>query len=197
MITHQIALHQPPGCIAAHANLSLAMTDDPDDVIDDFERQSVADRAHFRRWESGYAAVQSTRPQTIGYGLVDSPVLLAAWIYEKLHAWTDGDGEPESVFSRDEMLDNIMLYWLPAIGASASRLYWESYHTVFRQARFEMPFGITIFPREVMRPSRRWATPAYANLIYWNHAEAGGHFAAFEQPAIFTRELRDCFRQVR
>jgi pimeloyl-ACP methyl ester carboxylesterase len=198
MITHQIALQQPPGCIAAHANLSLAFPAEPYDPIDDIERQAVNDRHHFQKWECGYAAIQSTRPQTIGYGLVDSPALLAAWIYEKLHAWSDiPSGVPEDLLSYDEILDNIMMYWLPAAGASAGRFYWESYHTVFKNELFEMPFGISTFPREVMRPSRRWAEPSYRNLIYWNESEAGGHFAAFEQPVIFVREVRDCFRLVR
>jgi pimeloyl-ACP methyl ester carboxylesterase len=198
IVTHHIALQRPPGCIAVHANLSLAFPSEPIEAINEEERKALEDRAYFHKWEGGYAAEQSTRPQTIGYGLVDSPALLAAWIYEKLHCWTDtADGEPESIFSRDEILDNIMLYWLPGTGASAARLYWESYHTVFESAKFDLPFGITIFPREVMRPSRRWAEPSYTNLIHWRNVDAGGHFAAFEQPAIFTRELRDCFRSVR
>jgi pimeloyl-ACP methyl ester carboxylesterase len=197
MITHQIALQQPPGCIAAHANLSLAFPAKPDPITE-AEYVAVKDRRHFQKWEGGYAAIQSTRPQTIGYGLVDSPVLLSAWIYEKFHAWADIDsGVPEDMFSYDEILDNIMLYWLPAAGASAARFYWESYHTAFRNELFEMPFGLSIFPHEVMRPSRRWAEPSYRKLIYWNEVEAGGHFAAFEQPAIFVREMRNWLRALR
>jgi pimeloyl-ACP methyl ester carboxylesterase len=197
MITHQIALQQQPGCLAAHANLTLAFPPELDPITE-AEHAAASDRRHFQKWESGYAAIQSTRPQTIGYGLVDSPVLLAAWIYEKFHAWTDiGSGVPEDLLSYDELLDNIMMYWLPAAGASAARLYWESYHTAFKNEQFEIPFGLSIFPHEVMRPSRRWAEPSYRKLIYWNEVEAGGHFAAFEQPVIFVREMRSWLHAVR
>jgi len=200
-VTHHIALQRPPGCIAAHTNLTLALPAEPADPIDEREREAIADRLHFERWEAGYVLEQSTRPQTIGYGLLDSPALLAAWIYEKFSAWTDcPTGIPEDILSRDDMLDNIMLYWLPGTGASAARLYWESYGKVFQLyegAVFELPFGISNFPREIIRSSRRWAERAYPNLIHWRDVEAGGHFAAFERPDLFVREVRDCFRQLR
>ena len=112
----------------------------------------------------------------------------------------DGDGIPEHVVSLDEILDNIMLYWLPRNGASSARIYWESWGSVvgdFRERRIDMPFGVTTFPREIMRPSRRWAEHIYSNIIHWGRAERGGHLAAFEQPEIFVSEVLECFRKVR
>jgi pimeloyl-ACP methyl ester carboxylesterase len=151
----------------------------------------------------GYSLEQSTRPQTIGYGLVDSPAALAAWIIEKFQAWTDCDGDLSTVLSRDELLDNLMLYWLPGTGASAARLYWESFRAV--QARFrtgttdvvEVPTACSIFPKENPRPSRRWAAKRFTDIRYWGEPARGGHFAAFEQPALFVAELRAGLRAMR
>jgi pimeloyl-ACP methyl ester carboxylesterase len=142
-------------------------------------------------------------PQTIGYGLVDSPVLLCAWIVEKFQAWTDCGGHPENVLSRDEMLDNIMLYWLPGTGASAARLYWESFREVQRiftegpTDQVTVPTGCSVFPHENPHPSRRWAERRFTDIRYWNEPERGGHFAAFEQPELFVDELRASFRVLR
>jgi pimeloyl-ACP methyl ester carboxylesterase len=151
----------------------------------------------------GYSLEQSTRPQTIGYGLVDSPVALAAWIIEKFQAWTDCDGDLATVLTRDELLDNLMLYWLPGTGASAARLYWESFRTV--QARFrtgttdvvDVPTACSIFPRENPRPSRRWAQHRFPDIRHWGEPARGGHFAAFEQPELFVAELRAGLRALR
>jgi pimeloyl-ACP methyl ester carboxylesterase len=148
----------------------------------------------------GYSHEQSTRPQTIGYALVDSPVALCAWIVEKFHAWTDNDGELDSVLSREQLLDNLLLYWLPGTGASAARLYWESFGEV--QERFRgtttdtigVPTGCSIFPKENPRPSRRWAQRRFTDIRYWNEPAKGGHFAAFEQPGAFVAEVRACSR---
>ena len=160
------------------------------------DQQALAGMKHYQDWDSGYSKQQSTRPQTLGYGLVDSPAGQAAWILEKFWAWTDCNGHPENALSRDEMLDNIMLYWLNGSGASSGRLYWESFGS-FSGGDVEAPTGCSIFPKEIFRCSRRWAEQRYKNIIYWNDLEQGGHFAAFEQPEVFVGELRNCFRQVR
>jgi pimeloyl-ACP methyl ester carboxylesterase len=142
----------------------------------------------------GYSFVQSTRPQTIGYGLVDSPAALSTWILEKFHAWTD----PASELSTDALIDNLMMYWLPATGASAARLYWESFteiQALFRTGTTDevhVPTGCSIFPYEIPRPSRRWAEPRFRNIRYWGSPPRGGHFAAFEQPELFVAEVRAC-----
>ncbi len=153
--------------------------------------------------ESGYSAQQATRPQTIGYALVDSPAALCAWIIEKFWSWTDCNGDLESVITRDELLDNLMLYWLPATGASSARLYWESISRVNDWITGEVtdtvsvPVGCSIFPQELQRPSRRWAARRFTDIRYWNEPGRGGHFAAFEQPELFVNELRAFFRVVR
>src|SRR6266700_2935240 len=147
-----------------------------------------------------YAAEQATKPQTVGYGLVDSPVGLAAWIAEKFWSWTDCDGHLETVLTRDELLDNVMLYWLPGTGASSARLYWESFSQVsewFTTSTADtvaVPAGCSIFPKEIPRPSRRWAARRYTDIRYWHELDKGGHFAAFERPEAFVTEMRSFFR---
>ncbi len=144
------------------------------------ERAAIAALDHAEEWESGYSAEQSTRPQTIGYGLVDSPVSLCAWIVEKFWAWTDCDGRPENVLTRDELLDSVMLYWLPGTGASSARLYWESIRQVNKwisgptSDTVAVPTGCSIFPKELQRPSRRWAAKRFLDIRYWNELPKGG-----------------------
>jgi pimeloyl-ACP methyl ester carboxylesterase len=153
--------------------------------------------AFYQRWDSGYSTQQATRPQTLGYGLADSPAGQAAWIYEKFYAWTDCDGAPENALSHDDMLDNIMLYWLPNTGASSARLYWESFHGGFGAKELHLPTGCSVFPKDIYAAPRSWAEKCMNDLIYWNELEKGGHFAAFEQPVQFVQEMRNCFRLVR
>ena len=123
-----------------------------------------------------------------------------AWIMEKFHAWTDcevdGVLHPENVLSKDEMLDNVMLYWLNNCAASSARLYWESFNNP-NMAPIDMPVACSIFPREIFRCSRRWAEKRFSQLVYWNELDKGGHFAAFEQPATFIEEIRAGFRPMR
>ena len=190
--------HLDPGHLAGiHLNMPLAAPGSFD--VSDLTATEVAALESFtehRRWGTGYSKEQSTRPQTVGYGLVDSPAGQAAWIVEKFWAWSDCDGHPEHVFTRDELLDNVMLYWLPAAAASSARLYWES----FVRPGFEevaVPTGCSVFPKEIMRMSRRWAATRFTDIRYWNEPDRGGHFAAFEQPATFVDEVRAFFRLVR
>jgi pimeloyl-ACP methyl ester carboxylesterase len=196
-VTTAIGAQDPGHCQAIHLNMVSARPD-PETMNDltEKEKSAIAGLQHYQDWDSGYSKQQSTRPQTVGYGLVDSPAGQAAWILEKFWAWTDCDGHPENVLSRDEMLDNIMLYWLPATGASSARLYWESFNNR-SPLEVKVPVGGSIFPREIFRTSRRWAEKRFANINYWNELEKGGHFAAFEQPAQYVEEVRNCFRLVR
>ena len=171
--------------------------------LTDAERAALASLQNAAEWESGYSEEHATRPQTIGYGLVDSPVGLCAWIVEKFWAWTDNDGHLDNVLTRAELLDNVMLYWLPGTGASAARLYWESTRQVNQwisgslDDTVTVPTGCSIFPRELQRPSRRWAAKRFLDIRYWNELDRGGHFAAFEQPELFVDEVRAFFRLVR
>lgn len=196
-VTTQIGIQQPEGCLGIHLNMPLAFPG-PDEMGDmtEFEQGALAGVMHYQQWDSGYSTQQKTRPQTLGYGLVDSPAGQAAWIYEKMWAWTDNAGNPEDALTLDEMLDNIMLYWLPATGASSARLYWESFAS-FQPALIEMPVGVSIFPKEIFRTSRRWAEKLFPNIIHWGQLDKGGHFAAWEQPEVFVDQIRTCFRAVR
>jgi pimeloyl-ACP methyl ester carboxylesterase len=173
------------------------------DDLTERERAALASLEHAAESESGYSKEQATRPQTIGYALVDSPAALCAWIIEKFQAWTDCDGRLENVLTRDELLDNLMLYWLPRTGASSARLYWESLGQVNEWISgavgdtVDVPTGCSIFPKELQRPSRRWAEKRFLDIRYWNEPTRGGHFAAFEQPDLFVEEVRTFFRLVR
>jgi pimeloyl-ACP methyl ester carboxylesterase len=160
------------------------------------EEAALAAMAEHRAHGTGYSTQQSTRPQTLGYGLVDSPAGQCAWIVEKFWAWTDCHGHPENALTRDQMLDNVSVYWHTATGASSARLYWESFGRTNRDA-VTVPAGCSIFPGEIYSPSRRWAERRYPDLRYWNELDRGGHFAAFEQPALFVEEMRAFFRLVR
>ena len=196
-VTTAIGVAKPKECAAIHVNMPLVFPR-PEDIKDPTpaEQASLAAMQYYQEKDSGYSKQQSTRPQTLGYGLVDSPAGQAAWIYEKMWAWTDNKGTPEDALTPDEMLDNIMLYWLPRTGASSARLYWESFG-VFASTELSLPVGVSIYPREIFRPSRRWAEKRMSNIIHWNELDKGGHFAAWEQPEIFVGEIRDCFRHVR
>ena len=196
-VTTAIGVAHPPACAAIHVNMPLIFPG-PEDLKDPTpgEQASLAAMAYYQEKDSGYSKQQATRPQSVGYGLVDSPAAQAAWIYEKMWAWTDNKGAPEDALTPDEMLDNIMLYWLPATGASSARLYWESFGA-FASTKLDLPVGVSIYPKEIFRPSRRWAEKQMSNIIHWNELGQGGHFAAWEQPELYVREIRDCFRKVR
>jgi pimeloyl-ACP methyl ester carboxylesterase len=149
-------------------------------------------------WENGYSQQQATRPQTVGYGLTDSPAGQCAWILEKFRAWTDCDGDPENAVSRDRILDNISLYWLTATAASSARLYWESLRTVFaNSAQIPVPAAYSVFPGEHFKLSERFARTRYSDLRYYNVLEQGGHFAAMEQPERYVEEVRAGLRALR
>ncbi len=171
-----------------HLNMPLAQPD-PDDDPTEAERAIIAHLKQHRRDKTGYLKEQSTRPQTIGYSLVDSPVGLAAWIVEKFWDWTDHDGDPTNILTFDQMLDAVMMYWLPATGASSARLYWEAPRSSW-QSDIGVPVGVSMFPKEINRTSERWARKRYPTLSYCNEVDRGGHFAALEQPALFVDELR-------
>lgn len=198
-ITTQIALARPQECAAVHLNLPVVAHRPSDDGSDisPMEQAAIDDLQRIFAEGAAYSQQQATRPQTLGYGLADSPAGQAAWIYEKFYEWTDNPGTPEQLLNMDELLDNIMLYWLPNAATSSARLYWESLASGFIPREVEMPIGVSIFPKEMMRASRRWAEFYYRNIIHWNELDRGGHFAAFEQPELFVGELRNCFRVMR
>jgi pimeloyl-ACP methyl ester carboxylesterase len=184
-------------CAAIHVNMPLgarppAGLDNPTEE----EKHALAGMRHYRKWDNGYAKQQSTRPQTIGYGLVDSPVGQLAWIIEKFWSWTDCDGHPENVLTRDELLDNVMMYWATASAASSARLYWESFNVFSGGDPVRVPTGVAAFPREIIRAPRSWCEAGY-NITHWTTMPRGGHFAAFEQPELFVDDVSTFFDTVR
>jgi pimeloyl-ACP methyl ester carboxylesterase len=161
------------------------------------EQRALESLARLQDDGGGYAHLQGTRPQTLAYGLADSPIAQATWIYEKIIGWS---GEEAASIDLDAILDNISLYWLTNTGASSARFYWEVFRTGFggySAGRIDLPMAASIFPSEFFRPPRRWAERAWPNLFYWHEASRGGHFAAWEQPDIFVAEIRNAFRRFR
>jgi len=198
IITTTMGGQAPEGLAGIHTNMPVARPtrEDYAEPSAEVEAAKVAGEK-YKTFDSGYSAIQSTRPQTIGYALVDSPVALAGWIYEKMWSWTDNKGSPLDALSMDAILDNVMLYWLPANGASAARLYWESFGAIGKSGPVLLPAGVSTFPREITKAPRKWAERILQNLVYWNDAPRGGHFAAWEQPQIFVEEVRKCFALMR
>jgi pimeloyl-ACP methyl ester carboxylesterase len=185
-------------CAGIHITLAMGSRPNPGEQPTPEEARALKGLQHYADWDSGYSKQQSTRPQTLGYGLTDSPSGQAAWILEKFWAWTDCNGHPENIFTRDELLDNVMLYWVTASAASSARLYWESFGPKRRTAHtVKVPTGVAVFPKEIVTPVRKWMEAGYVNITHWSEMPKGGHFAAFEQPELFVREVRDYFRKIR
>ncbi len=195
-VTTAVGGIESSGCIGIHVNMPLGRPAPGDEPENEEQAQAIEALAYYQEWDSGYSKQQATRPQTLGYGLTDSPAGQAAWILEKFYAWTDCDGHPENALNRDEMLDNIMLYWLNASATSSARLYWESFGK-FRPSPTIVPAGVAAFPKEILKSSPRWCAGVYPNLTHWNDMARGGHFAAFEQPELFVEDVRTFFATVR
>lgn len=193
VVTLEMARQNHGALAAIHSNMVIAPPD-PETMANPTKEEAAAlERLQwYRSKDSGYGKIQSTRPQTLGYALTDSPVGQMAWILEKFHNWSDAGDDIAQSFGYDRLLDNISLYWFTRSAASSARLYWES----FNQASMDpiaLPMGGTIFPKELFQTSRRWAEKRFSNIIHWSVANHGGHFAAFESPGVFVSELRECF----
>ena len=184
-------------CAAVHMTLAMAARPKIDGEPTPEEQRALDGMKYYADWDSGYSKQQSTRPQSVGYGLVDSPAAQAAWILEKFWAWTDCDGHPEHVLTRDELLDNVMLYWINGNGASSARLYWESFGRGPRPATVTIPSGFTVYPEEIVPPVRHWLDEGFTDIRHWHEQPRGGHFDAFEVPDLFVDDLRTCFGQFR
>ncbi|CAF0947791.1 unnamed protein product [Rotaria sordida] len=199
-ITTILGQIHPPGLLAIHLNWQFVFPEKIPETLSHDEQRAVDAANKFFTDGSGYFREQSTRPQTIGYALCDSPVALALWIYEKFYAWTDNNGNPEDALELDEMLDNITLYWVTNTGASSARIYWERQNTGgvhFAGPKLDLPVAASVFPREIYPAPKSWAEQKYSNLIYWKEHEKGGHFAAFQNPELLTDDLRVAFRTIR
>jgi pimeloyl-ACP methyl ester carboxylesterase len=208
VVTDAMGRQGPPGLVGIHTNLLVTALGGPQPTDTEQERAAAAALASFRATGFGYYLEQATRPQTIGYALLDSPVALAAWMldhdtdsYHKISA-AFLDGQPAGQLGRDTILDNITLYWLTGNGASAARAYWESGRAQALAAGqapppVAVPVGFTSFPEEIFTAPRSWVEHAYPTLSYYHQAERGGHFAAWEQPQLFSNELRAAFQSLR
>lgn len=196
IVTQAVLLQEETACTAGHCTLPIVLPDEttlgdpqPDelDALESFQ--------FYNNWDSGYSKQQSTRPQTLGYGLADSPSGQMAWIVEKFTFWMDcernGFRHPENVLSKDQLLDNVTLYWATNSAASSARLYWESFNTPNLNP-ITRPMALSVFPKEIMRTSERWARARFHNLVHFNNQfERGGHFAALEVPDTLVSELRN------
>jgi pimeloyl-ACP methyl ester carboxylesterase len=195
-VSTSLALQCPSRLLGIHLVPPLVPPDRDAGDLTDTERAALAELDERTRSGSGYSAEQGTRPQTVGYSLLDSPAGLCAWIVEKLWGWTDHPGDLSRVLTADQVLDSITLYWLTGTGASSARLYWESiaqvteWFTVATNDTIAVPAGCSVFPKEVPRPSRRWAEHRFTNIVHWGEPSRGGHFAAWEQPGLFVAEVR-------
>ncbi len=200
-VTTAIGFKAPPGCVGIHLNfVGYQPTPEEMAAATPHEQAMIDSSTYYQNVLSGYARLQGARPQTIGYALADSPVGQASWMYALFQDVSDSGGNAESVFTYDEMLDDIMLYWLPDAGASSARLYWEGMSSMTGPPPSEpmrTPTGISMFPKELVRISRRWAEKRFTNLVHFNELKHGGHFAALEQPVLFTEEVRASFATLR
>jgi pimeloyl-ACP methyl ester carboxylesterase len=212
VIADAMGRQAPKGLLGIHVNMPATV---PPEIakalrngepapasLTDKERKAYASMNDLYTKGGGYAGIMVTRPQTIGYSLADSPVGLAAFFYDKFNDWTYSGGDAEKVLTRDELLDDITLYWLTNTGTSSAQLYWENNNNNFnavdqRTAEIRIPVAITVFPGEIYQAPRSWAERAYPNLLYFNEVDKGGHFAAWEQPELFAAELRAAFTSLR
>ncbi|GHC56278.1 epoxide hydrolase family protein [Streptomyces flavofungini] len=191
VITTVIGGRFPAHVLGIHTTLAQAPPGLSTDGLTAVEREWTEETRHFWRHRAAYAKQQATRPQTIGYSLVDSPVGLLAWILDKFAEWSDTDDSPFETMSRDRILDDVTLYWLTRTGASAARIYYESHHSLDPELRVDVPAAISVYPRDIEKCPRPWAQERYRQIVRWRSPEAGGHFPSLEVPEYFVRDLRE------
>jgi len=203
MVSTDLGLRHPREVVGIHLNMVIALPDDrknPDLTgVTQEEMVGLIEAQQFLKEETGYQRIQGTKPQTLAYALNDSPAGLAAWIIEKFRTWSDCGGDIERRFTKDQLLTNVMLYWVPQTANSSCRLYYETIHAdKFPPAGFrvEVPTGCAIFPKELVKPPRRWAERMY-NVQRWTPMPSGGHFAAMEEPKLLVDDIRAFFRPLR
>jgi pimeloyl-ACP methyl ester carboxylesterase len=199
IISRLIAIDDAPHVVGLHLNFCVAGAppgDNPNAGVPADELRLLQERQAYMANERGYQQIQGTKPQTLGYGLNDSPAGLAAWIVEKFHAWCDCGGNIESRFTKDDLLTNVMIYWVTGTINSSMRIYYENRVAPSNPARVEVPTACALFPKEISTPPRRWVEARY-NLVRWTPMPRGGHFAALEQPDLLVNDVREFFRGLR
>ena len=199
LVTTNLGVLDAKHLAGIHLNMPMALPQPNQDDLTDEEKADLAWHEVWEREETGYQRIQGTKPQTLGFSLMDSPAGLAAWIVEKFRTWSDCDGNPENVFTRDQLLTNISVYWFTGTITSSMRLYYEVFkggRVGFIGNRIEVPTGVARFPKEIFRFPRSWVENHY-NVTHWTKMPKGGHFAAMEQPALYLEDVRAFFRSVR
>lgn len=207
VVADKMAYQQPEGLLGIHVNMpatvppaiakSLQCGDPAPAGLTAKEKAAYESLNNLYTKGGGYAAMMVTRPQTLGYGLTDSPVALASFFLDKINEWTYSGGNAEKVLTKDEILDDISLYWLTNTAVSGAQLYWENNANNFNAVDISIPAAITVFPGEIYQAPKSWAEKSYHNLIYFNEVDKGGHFAAWEEPHLFTEEIRAAFKSLR
>jgi microsomal epoxide hydrolase len=197
-VTTALGAHHAERLVGIHLNHPLGLPPADPAHFTDEDRHALAQRERYDQAERGYMRIQSTKPQTIGTALNDSPAGLSAWIVEKFRTWGDCNGDVESRFARDDLLTNIMLYWLTESATSSARMYWENFRPgqPWPDAPVRVPTGCALFPNEGRRPPRSWVERRY-NVARWTELNSGGHFAAMEEPAALAEDIRAFFRPLR
>ena len=200
MISSRLGYTYPEQLIGVHLNMvGIAPHPANRQNLSAAEEEFLKSARAWQREERGYQEIQGTKPQTLSFALNDSPVGVCAWIVEKFRTWSDCDGNPENSYTKDQLLTNVMIYWVTQTFHSASRIYYEERHHPWRLGKDEKvsaPTGVAAFPKEIARPLREWAERAY-NVQHWTDMPAGGHFAAMEQPALLVEDIRTFFRGLR
>ncbi|MFC8380973.1 epoxide hydrolase family protein [Nocardia sp. NPDC057272] len=181
----------PEHVLGIHSTFAEAPPGLTTDGLTDLERAWIEETRDFWRHRAAYAKQQATRPQTIGYSLVDSPVGLLAWILDKFAEWTDTEDSPFETLSIDRVLDDVTLYWLTRTGASAARIYYESHNSLDPELRVDVPSAITMYPRDIEKCPRVWAQERYRQIVHWGSPDSGGHFPSLEAPEFFVEDLRE------
>ncbi|NQX40704.1 Pimeloyl-ACP methyl ester carboxylesterase [Pedobacter steynii] len=207
VVADKMAFQKPEGLLGIHVNMpatvpaeiakALKNGEPAPEGLSGEEQKAFKSLNHLYTKGGGYAGMMVTRPQTLGYGLSDSPAGLAAFFYDKMNEWTYSGGDAEKSLTRDEILDDISLYWLTNTAVSSAQLYWENNANNFNAVDISIPAAITVFPGEIYQAPKSWAGRAYKNLIYFNEVKKGGHFASWEEPQLFAEELRAAFKSLR
>ncbi|MCD2468728.1 epoxide hydrolase [Streptomyces sp. NPDC059810] len=190
-ITTVLAGRFPEHVLGIHTLFAEAPPGLTTDGLSAVEREWTEETRDFWQHRAAYAKQQASRPQTIGYALVDSPVGLLAWILDKFAEWSDTEDSPFETMSRDRVLDDVTLYWLTRTGASAARIYYESHNSLDPELRVDVPAAITMYPRDIEKTPRPWAEERYRRIVRWNAPEAGGHFPSLEVPDYFVKDLQE------
>ncbi|MGY1673426.1 epoxide hydrolase family protein [Geodermatophilus sp. SYSU D00710] len=197
-VSANLGARHPDRVVGVHLNMVVTGPPEGQTEFTEREQRALERERAFRAQAAAYSQQQRTRPQTLGYGLTDSPAGQAGWILEKFHAWTDCDGDPVAAIGLDRLLDDVSVYWFTATATSSARMYWEMARAPAERApQVAVPAGISVFPHEIFQPPREWVQRQLTDLRSWQEHGSGGHFAAMERPEALVADVREFFRPLR